>query len=311
MISSSGGIPLKTSPSDGKKVLLNGFSKHEDLRETSRKGRLIFEVTTKGSDSRLALLSDILESEGWVCEGRKLTLTVPRDAFSRSKSEMTKAVHSAVSKMKYLMKVARIDYEMTVVSEASTKEREIVDNVAKLKIGLVGDSKVGKTSLIQRFVLDQFDDKYIKTIGAKVSKREILLPLPGNRRVRVIMMIWDIIGERNLAELYMSSHFTGMQGILAVCDVTRKRTLDNIGDWASSVFEVAGVVPVQILVNKTDLEDQFEIEESDVTESSMSLASPAAFTSAKTGENVEGAFSHLAERILFGKDVKEVPIAAQ
>ncbi|MCJ2557393.1 MAG: GTP-binding protein, partial [Candidatus Thermoplasmatota archaeon] len=256
------------------------------------------------------LLSDILESEGWVCEGRKLTLTVPKDAFSRGEREMVKAVHSAVSKLKYLMKVARIDYEMTVVSEASTKERESVDNVAKLKVGLVGDSKVGKTSLIQRFVLDQFDDKYIKTIGAKVSKREILLPLSGNRRVRVVMMIWDIIGERNAAELYMSSHFMGMQGILAVCDVTRKRSLDNIGDWASSVFEVAGVVPIQILVNKTDLENQFEIERSDVTESSMSLASPAVFTSAKTGENVDGAFSELAQTILFGKDMKEVSIAA-
>lgn len=301
---------MKTSRSDRKKVLLNGLSKHENLRETSRKGRLIFEVIARGADSRLTLLSDVLESEGWVCEGRKLTLTVPKDAFSRRKREMTRAVHSAVSKMKYLMKVARIDYEMTVVSETSMKERESVDNVAKLKVGLVGDSKVGKTSLIQRFVLDQFDDKYIKTIGAKVSKMETLLPLSGNRRVRVVMMIWDIIGERNVAELYMSSHFTGMQGILAVCDVTRKHTLDNIGDWASSVFQVAGVVPIQILVNKTDLENQFEIEKSDVTESSLSLASPAVFTSAKTGENVDGAFSELAERILFGKDMKEVSIAA-
>ncbi len=301
---------MKTSRSDRKKVLLNGLSKHEDLRETSRRGRLIFEVIARGADSRLTLLSDVLESEGWVCEGRKLTLTVPKDAFSRGEREMVKAVHGAVSKMKYLMKVARIDYEMTVASEASVKERESVDNVAKLKVGLVGDSKVGKTSLIQRFVLDQFDDKYIKTIGAKVSKMEVLLPLPGNRRVRVIMMIWDIIGERNVAELYMSSHFMGMQGILAVCDVTRKRSLDNIGDWASSVFQVAGVVPIQILVNKTDLEDQFEIEESDVTESSLSLASPAVFTSAKTGENVDGAFSELAQTILFGKDMKEVSIAA-
>ena len=301
---------MKTSRSDRKKVLLNGISKDEDLRDTSRRGRLIFEVTTKGADSRLTLMSDVLESEGWVCEGRKLTLTVPKDAFSSGEREMMKTVHGAVSRMKYLMKVARIDYEMRVVSEAPVKEREGVDNVAKLKVGLVGDSRVGKTSLIQRFVLDQFDDKYIKTIGAKVSKREILLPLSGNRRVRVIMMVWDIIGERNVAELYMSAHYTGMQGILAVCDVTRKRTLDNIGDWTSSVFDVAGVVPVQILVNKTDLEDRFEIEQSDVTESSMSLASPAVFTSAKTGENVEGAFSELARTILFGKDMKEISIAA-
>jgi Ras-related protein Rab-1A len=264
----------------------------------SRKGRLVFEVKTRGDTSRMMLMSDILESEGWICEGNTLTLVVPRDALSKGKRRMANTVHGAISKMKYLMKVAGIDHEMRVVSEVSTKERKSVDSVAKFKVALVGDSKVGKTSLVQRFVLDQFSDKYKKTIGTKVSKKEIILPLPGNRRMRVIMMVWDIIGDRNVAELYMQSSYMGLQGILVVCDVTRKDTLDSIDGWISSVAEVAGKVPIQILVNKMDLKDSHEIESSEVSELSESYASDPVFTSAKTGENVERAFEELAQRII-------------
>lgn len=289
---------MKAMRSKGSKVLLNGISKHDDLREMSRKGRLVFEVETKGDTSRMVFMSDILESEGWICEGSKLTLVVPRDALSKDKQRMARAVHSAISKMKYLMRVAGIDHEMRVVSEVSTKERESVDSVAKFKVALVGDSKVGKTSLVQRFVLDQFSDNYKKTIGTKVSKKEIIVPLPGNRRMRVIMMVWDIVGERNLAELYMQSSFMGLQGIIAVCDVTRKNTLGSVDGWISSVEEVAGKVPTQILVNKMDLGDSHEIVSSEVSELSRSYASHPVFTSAKTGENVERAFEELAQGII-------------
>jgi len=213
--------------------------------------------------------------------------------------------------MKYLLSVARIDYDMKIISEASTRKKEGEEYVAKLKIGLVGDSRVGKTRLIRRFVLDQCDDRYIRTIGAKVSKKEILLPLSKKKRMRVDMMIWDVMGKKITAELYMQSQFKGMQGILAVCDVTRNESLSSVDDWTSSVFHVAGNVPVHILVNKMDLEDQFEIEESDVVERSKSLGSPFTFTSAKTGENVERGFFELAQTILYGKERKEVAITAR
>ncbi len=302
---------MNASQHKGKTVLLDGVSKHHDLRDTSRKGRIVFEVLIKGEDSRLKLLADVLESEGWFCESGRLTLTAPKNAFSSGNREMIRTVHGAIAKMSYLLKVAGVDYEMRIVSEASTKKKEAGESVAKLKVGLVGDRQVGKTSLVRRFVLDQFDDEYVRTIGAKVSKKEVFLPLSKNRRMRVDMMIWDIIGERNVAELYMESRFEGMQGILAVCDVTRNGTLSSIDGWTSSVFDVAGKVPTYILVNKTDLEDQFEIEKSAVVKCSKSLGSPFIFTSAKTGENVGRVFGELAQRILFNKDEKRVSIAAR
>ena len=287
---------MNGSGQDGKKVLLDGISKKQDLRDVSRKGRIVFEVLVRGQDSRFKTLSDLLETHGWICEKNRATLSVPKDFFSTGDARAVEAVRDAIVKMKYLLKVAHMDYDMRVISEAPSSGKE--ESVAKLKVGLVGDPRVGKTSLIRRFVLDQFDDRYAKTIGAKVSKKVIHLALPRGKHMRVDMMIWDVMGEKNIAELYLQAHFKGMQGILAVADVTRADTLKSIDGWTASVRHVAGDVPVYILVNKMDLEDEFDMELPEVSKYSRGLGSPFAFTSAKTGKNVEKAFIEMADWII-------------
>ncbi len=67
--------------------------------------------------------------------------------------------------------------------------------VLKAKICLIGEAAVGKTSLIRRYVEDAFDDKYISTLGAKVSKKELVLDSPSGP-LNVDMTIWDIMGEK-------------------------------------------------------------------------------------------------------------------
>ncbi|MEE9506324.1 MAG: Rab family GTPase [Thermoplasmata archaeon] len=302
---------MTSSRSRGRKVLLDGISKRRDLREISREGRIVFEVHFKGKDSRVGMVTDVLESEGWIHEDDKLTLTIPKNAFSSRDRNIIKAIHTAIYKMKYLLEVARMDYEMRVVSEAPTDGKKDNESVAKLKVGLVGDPAVGKTSLIRKFVLDQFDDAYVKTIGAKVSKKEVFIPLPHNRRMRVDMVIWDILGERNIADLYMESHFKGMQGILAVCDLTRNETLRSIDGWKSSVFHVTGKVPVCIIANKSDLEDRSAMDKKEVARYSRGMGSPFFFTSAKTGMNVERAFGELAKWILSTGDRRRVSLVAR
>ena len=93
----------------------------------------------------------------------------------------------------------------------------------KMKICLVGEAAVGKTSLIRRFVLDDFDDKYIQTLGTKVSKKELTLPSSvGDSELKVDMTIWDIMGQKGFRELLKEAYFYGAKGIIAVCDVDRK-----------------------------------------------------------------------------------------
>ncbi|MFQ6059731.1 MAG: Rab family GTPase [Thermoplasmata archaeon] len=168
----------------------------------------------------------------------------------------------------------------------------------KAKICLVGEPAVGKTSLIRRYVLDEFDDDYIATLGAKVTKKDVEITDSTLGNLSVNLLIWDIMGDKGFRELYKEAFFHGAQGIMAVCDVTRKETLSELRTWIKSVSRVAGRIPTHFLGNKIDLSRKRIVSESDVRELSSSYKSNYVMTSAKTGKNVERAFKEMARRIV-------------
>jgi small GTP-binding protein len=169
----------------------------------------------------------------------------------------------------------------------------------RAKVCLVGDAGVGKTSLIRRFILNQFDDKYIKTIGTKVSKKSLSL-YDGfrERETEVVMTIWDIMGQEGFRELLKDAYFCGAHGIMAVCDVTNEETMNRLDGWLDRTYKIAGDVPVAILINKADLGLKEKIEERKIAQFGRAYESPFFYTSAKTGEGVEKAFADISTRIL-------------
>ncbi|OGS49745.1 MAG: hypothetical protein A3K65_05310 [Euryarchaeota archaeon RBG_16_68_12] len=167
----------------------------------------------------------------------------------------------------------------------------------KTKICLVGEHAVGKTSLIRRYVLDEFDDRYIVTLGAKVSKKEMDITTPDGVPVHMDMTIWDIMGSKGFRELLREAYFHGAQGILAACDLTRYETLEDLDSWVESVFRTVGEIPVVFAVNKCDLKDQGTFGEEQIKLAVEGFDSAWYLTSAKTGENVEALFRALASII--------------
>jgi small GTP-binding protein len=180
-------------------------------------------------------------------------------------------------------------------NRASPKTRFV-----KLKICLVGDSAVGKTSLIRRFVFDQFDDKYIKTIGTKVTKKEITIQNPSNGEpVEVHLMIWDIMGDKGFRHLLTQAYFYGTHGIIGMCDITRKKTLSALSEWMINVKEIVNDVPVIFLGNKCDLDSKQELDINDIKIFATRYKNAAAYlSSVKTGQNVELAFKNISEKVV-------------
>ena len=165
----------------------------------------------------------------------------------------------------------------------------------KMKICLVGEEGVGKTSLIKRFVSSQFDEKYLRTVGTMVSKRVVQLgPIDGTM-FTLHMLVWDIMGRRDFMSLYKEAYFSRARGILAVCDMTRPETLDALNDWMEGINSSVGIVPMIVLANKKDVADHIRVEEDDILAMCEIHKSPYLLTSARTGENVEVAFQKLAE----------------
>jgi small GTP-binding protein len=176
----------------------------------------------------------------------------------------------------------------------------IMNRNVKLKICLIGDGGVGKTSLIKRYVFDQFSDGYITTIGTKVTKKELKIEHPTTKEeLNVTMLIWDIMGQPGFRELLQEAYFYGAQGGLAVCDITRKDTLSGLDGWIDSLHDVTKNIPVVFIGNKSDLMDDAEFKFEELKEFASKYGGPTVLlSSAKTGVNVNLAFKNLAENIL-------------
>lgn len=175
-----------------------------------------------------------------------------------------------------------------------TSEKNVIS-----KICMFGDGGVGKTSLIGRFVHNKFDAKYITTLGTRVSKKEINFECPDSQvHVKMGAMIWDIMGQKEFMNLLKDSYFHGANGLIAVCDLTQRQTLESLNIWIDSIAKIVGNVPIVILANKNDLADKQEFGVKELQYFAEAINAPFLLTSAKTGENVDCAFEILGRQIV-------------
>ncbi len=165
----------------------------------------------------------------------------------------------------------------------------------KMKICLVGEPAVGKTSLIRRFVMDKFDDKYLTTIGTKVSKKEVTL----DDGTKVVLMVWDIMGQPSFRQMLKESYFYGANGVIAVTDITRKETLNAMPDWIGTIKSVIDKdIPMVFIGNKWDMKDAAQFGEAELSALAGENGGTYFLTSAKTGAHVNDTFTYLAEEIV-------------
>ena len=172
-------------------------------------------------------------------------------------------------------------------------------DVVKLKICMAGEALVGKTSLIRRFVLDEYEDRYVATLGTKITKKTMDLADHGSRRpLHVDLILWDIMGAPSLRELLKEAYYHGAQGILGVADLTRAETLAELEVWSHSIRSVAGDIPTFVTMNKVDLAAERALDEATIDSFCRSRGWPWSYTSAKTGDGVEAAFEDLVRGVL-------------
>ncbi len=166
---------------------------------------------------------------------------------------------------------------------------------------------MGKTSLIRRFVLDVYGDAYVKTVGTKVTRRDVLVFPPGGRAVNVNLVVWDIMGNGSFRDVLQEAYFAGARGVLAVSDLTRALTLPALRPWIETARRFAGNVPVVVAGNKSDLAMP-DPRPASLSDFARDVGAPWMATSAKTGANVLEAFRRLALAIAARpRDLREGP----
>jgi len=174
----------------------------------------------------------------------------------------------------------------------------------KRKVLLLGDGAVGKTSLIKKFVLDKFDDKYIATIGTKVTKKELEIKNNGES-IYLTLMIWDVLGQKGFKGI-QSASFKGADGVIFVCDFTRKDTFDSLEEyWLPILGERGANIKKVFVANKSDLEANAKFSLAELYELASKHSSDAYSSSAKTGENVEELFMSLGKTLIGVEQVED------
>ena len=184
----------------------------------------------------------------------------------------------------------------------------LLASVEPRKICLLGDFAVGKTSLVSRYVHNVFSDRYLTTVGVKIDTRVVELgqipskprtqlssePLTATPLRSIKLVLWDLAGAANLSAP-ARAYIQGAHGFLAICDGTRRATLNTALALLSSAREQIGTRPAVLLVNKQDLYESWEVDQ-DSLDSARSRVTNVLATSAKTGANVDRAFRLLAEQ---------------
>ena len=166
------------------------------------------------------------------------------------------------------------------------------------KVCLLGDFAVGKTSLVRRFIYDRFEDKYLSTIGVKVSRKKIVVP-GYDRSIDMDLILWDLAGSEEFFQ-FRSSYLRGAAGAVLVCDLTRPETLHNLSAYLEDLKQISPKAQVFLAANKIDLGDERRISTSDIETYANSINAPYHLTSAKTGEKVELIFRQLGQLLLLG-----------
>ena len=162
----------------------------------------------------------------------------------------------------------------------------------RVKICLVGDRGVGKTSLLRRFAAGQYIADEKGTLGAHLHPVEVEIPMDGEEIAKVRADLFDFMGEHALRDNFRDAIFYGAHGVLAVCDLGRPESLRSLVDWIQAVSAVAGDVPAVIACNKLDLGQAVAIGASDMRSVLEQLPGVTTqMTSALTGQGVEEAFN--------------------
>ena len=171
-----------------------------------------------------------------------------------------------------------------------------------LKILLIGDSYVGKTSLLLQYIERECPENHMATIGVEFRDKIIQID---NKKVK--LQVWDTSGQERYRSI-TKNFYRNADGVMFVCDVTKEKTFDNIKNWLIDSEQNANNSNFKkILVgNKIDLKEERAIDTQQLQNFANKKEMKFYETSAKDGTNVDHIFTELAKLILEDKSDQQI-----
>ena len=160
------------------------------------------------------------------------------------------------------------------------------------KLILIGDSCVGKSNILSKYLKNEFDPNSRATVGVEFGTKNILI---NNKKIKI--QIWDTAGQERYRSI-TSAYYKGAKGALVVYDITRKATFNNIDKWISDLkLNGDKNICIIILGNKSDLADKREVTKEEGIKKSEMFKTAFLETSALNGDNIGKAFEEIIGQI--------------
>jgi len=177
--------------------------------------------------------------------------------------------------------------------------------IYKFKIVLIGNISVGKSSIIKRFVNNEFDEEYVCTIGTELSKKSLLV----SQNKMLELFIWDTCGQekyRSITRQYYAKAHT----ILLVFDLTSEKAFDDLQSWYEEALEYINDAKCMffLLGNKSDLKEEIKINEEDIRAFMKKNQKIKQYfeVSALNGHNIDLSFDKIGNHLLITYEIEKI-----
>jgi len=173
------------------------------------------------------------------------------------------------------------------------------------KLVLIGDSGVGKTNILSRYINNEFSYSSKSTVGVEFGSKIIKT---NDKLIKI--QIWDTAGQERYKSI-TSAYYKGAKGAFVVYDITRRDTFMNVDKWIGELKSTGNEdVFILLIGNKSDLEQERQVSTEEVTKKAEQLKIAFCETSALEGKNIEYAFQTVVEEVSkksdnTGSDVKK------
>lgn len=175
------------------------------------------------------------------------------------------------------------------------------------KILLLGEARVGKTSIRKKYMGQGFTTNYLVTMGADFATKEVEIRSNNNRTIEEIgLQIWDIAGQETF-EILRVRFLANASGMILVCDLTNMATFSKLSNWLEEVWNINKTrnIPILVIGNKNDLKEEREIYMSLLRQYAKEIKEKfpnipfieVLETSALNGENIDIGFNMIAKAI--------------
>ena len=169
-----------------------------------------------------------------------------------------------------------------------------------VKLLLLGDSSVGKTSIIIKYISNKFMDTNIATLGVDYMDKTV-----DYNNLKVFLQIWDTSGEEKFRSI-TRNFYRNADGLLVVFDLTCKESFNHVKNWLNEAKEHKNDIKTILVGNKLDLEDEREVNKETALKFAEKNNLKYLETSAKNGKNINNSFKEMISLILNDKTEQEI-----